>query len=101
MNIISNLRYYVSKLFPTSLKWKLIRILPEINNFTGKFFQGIRYAWEEDKDYYPLYQQAKERSLLDKKRGFMIYQTAKKQCKCGRQYGRNRCIQRRFSICGW
>jgi len=77
MSVISNLRYYVSKLFPNSLKWKLIRLLPEINNFTGKFFQGIRYAWEEDKDFYILYQQVKERSLLDKKRGFMIYQAAK------------------------
>lgn len=75
--MIAKLRYFISLLMPLKLKWYLIRTLPNIVYFAGKFFQGLDYTWQRDTVFYDLYCDIKYRILLDPKRAHTLYLCAK------------------------
>ena len=57
--------------------WKLIRTLPEIVNFTAKFFQGIDPLWEKDSNFKEMYEDNRKNILLDKIKAYVLYKFIK------------------------
>ena len=63
---------------PVKLKQYLgTKVLPGIVNFMGKIFQGMNNVHDCDAEFNQLYKDVKSRSLLDKKRAFVVYKFAK------------------------
>lgn len=76
--MIGKIRYLVSLLIPSRLKWWLVRsFLPECVNFVAKSLQGIDKVWEYDKEFEILYDSVSSKILLDKKRAFVLYNLSK------------------------
>jgi O-methyltransferase len=71
--MIAKIRYYVSRLMPTQIKWRLVRGLPEIVNWTAKVFQGMSPLWDLDPIFKQLYKKVRTRALIDKKRAYVLY----------------------------
>ena len=65
--MIAKMRYYIYLIIPDKFVWKLIRTLPEIVNFTAKFFQGIDPLWEKDSEFKEIYKDIRKNIMLDKK----------------------------------
>ncbi|MBF0589509.1 MAG: class I SAM-dependent methyltransferase, partial [Magnetococcales bacterium] len=75
--MISQLRYYVGLCLPVSLKWRLVRVLPELVNLLALFVQGMRRVWDEDESFSEAYKVVASRSLSDKRRAYVLYSVAK------------------------
>ena len=74
--MIAEIRYKVSKLIPNHIKWSLIKKLPRIVDWSAKFFQGISPLWNYDETFSSVYTEVFDRSLLDKKRAYILYKFA-------------------------
>lgn len=70
---ISELRYWVGRLFPVRAKWWMTRQLPWFVDFAAQFFQGIDPSWWHDFEFKSIYREIAPRSILDRKRAWVIY----------------------------
>ena len=75
--MIAKIRYFAWRLIPNNLVYKLIRTLPEIVNFTAKFFQGIDPLWEKDSEFKEIYKYVRKNIMMDKKRAYILYNLIK------------------------
>jgi len=75
---VAKLRYYALKPIPTQLRDRLVRTLPNIIIWAERVFLGVDPVWEHNKEFIKLYNQVSNRSLMDKRRAWTLYDLAKK-----------------------
>lgn len=74
--MIGNFRFFVSKLLPTSIKWRLIKMCGSWVDFYALIVQGIYPLWNKNDTFSQIYRHVYTRSLQDKKRAFILYSLA-------------------------
>ena len=74
---ISDLRYWVSRLFPARAKWWMTRQLPWFVDVAAQFLQGIDSRWWHDPEFKALYQSIAPRAIMDRKRAWVVYNLIK------------------------
>lgn len=77
--MIAKLRHYVMKLFSTGLRENLVRTLPNIISWAERIFLGVDFPWNRDEKFIELYNRVSSRSLIDKRRAWIVYSFAR-QC---------------------
>ena len=75
--MIAGMRYLVSRLMPSRLKWWLVRKLPWAVTWVGKVFQGIDPIWDTDPDFEILFRHIASRVLMDRRRAYVLYNAAR------------------------
>ena len=75
--MLKQIRLFLIRLLPEGLKWWLMRRLSGVNDFALKFFEGIDSIWRTDPEFVPIYQNVRERSLMDMRRAYTLYQLAR------------------------
>ncbi len=75
---VAKLRYYIMKLLPARLRGKLVRDLPSIIGWAERLFLGVDYIWNRDNEFIKLYNQISNKSLMDKRRAWILYNLAKR-----------------------
>ncbi|MBI5540683.1 MAG: class I SAM-dependent methyltransferase [Bacteroidia bacterium] len=71
------IRRILNKLLPLSLKYSLVRKLPNIEIFFAKSLRGIDKLWKQDTVFVKCYNESKKRSLLDVKKAYILFLCAK------------------------
>ena len=71
------LRKILDKLLPFSLKYFLVRKLPNIEIFFAFTFRGIDKLWLQDSTFRTTYNISASRSLLDIRKAYILYLCAK------------------------
>ena len=75
--ILSEVRYRLSMLVPTEVKWWLLRqLFPGIVVWAAKFFQGIAPVWDADPRFRDLYDSISGRCLIDRKKAYVLFNCA-------------------------
>ncbi|MDP2704173.1 MAG: TylF/MycF/NovP-related O-methyltransferase [bacterium] len=77
---VAKLRYYVMKPLPAKLRGGLVRALPNIISWAERVFLGVDSFWSHDEEFIKLYNEISDKSLMDKRRAWILYNFAKK-CK--------------------
>ena len=75
--MIEKIRFIVKLLIPTSFKYYLMRKLPDLVNLIARFFQGMDFVWEQDKEFISLHSKISNKMLIDKKKSFILYNLVK------------------------
>jgi O-methyltransferase len=71
------IRNILKKLLPSSIKYSLVRNLPNIEIFLANKFRGVDKLWENDIVFIKLYKELNKRSLLDIKKAYILYLCSK------------------------
>ena len=75
------LRNFLDKILPASIKYSLVRKLPNIEVFFSHTFRGIDKTWLKDDVFNKTYNLAIKRSLLDVRKAYILYLCAKNAAK--------------------
>lgn len=71
------IRNLLNRLIPSKFKYWLVRNLPSIEIFFAKNLRGVQLIADTDKTFLDLYKNISNRSLLDIKKAYFLYNFAK------------------------
>jgi O-methyltransferase len=72
------LRRVLSKLLPTSVRYALVRNLPNLESLLASSFRGIDKVWLSEPQFMETYLKNKKRSLLDVRKAYILFLCARK-----------------------
>ncbi len=67
------IRNILNRIIPSSFKYWLVRKLPNLEIFMSNSFRGIDKVWVGDDIFVKTYKESVKRSLLDIKKGYILY----------------------------
>ena len=81
------LRRVLDKLLPRACKYALVRNLPGLETFLAKTLRGIDKVWTHDPVFMGCYLSVKKRSLLDVRKAYILYLSARQAARVEGSFG--------------